>query len=54
MGNSVLLENKPHIESIWQYIRIPSRIFFHIFTSENIARFSNTSEDFPKNFTETS
>ena len=28
MGNSVLLENKPHIESIWQYIRIPSRIFF--------------------------
>ena len=27
MGNSVLLENKPLIESKWQYIRVPRRIF---------------------------
>ena len=28
MDNIVLLENKPLIESIWQYIWVPRRIFF--------------------------
>ena len=53
MGNSVLLENKPLIESIWQYIQVPCRIFsisslvkISLKISEHFQSFPKISKDF--------